>query len=215
MAGRQPDRLLCAGGAGKGGAGTGARGGPRDGEKWGRHWLDIARYVPGRINFPGIKRTSGDQSYRDYVVRAFNKDKPYDRFVAEQLAGDLLPPSADREQQFDQITAPAFLSIGAWFDMCTDPNRLKLEMIDEMVNTTSKAFLGLSVACARCHDHKFDPIPDEDYYALGGVFRSTRIVGDFSEFWRDGRVRQLRPLAMPDQVAANDAIHARIDAKKA
>ena len=90
--------------------------------------------------------------------------------------------------------------------MCTDPNRLKLEMVDEMVNTTSKAFLGLSVACARCHDHKFDPIPTQDYYALGGIFRSTRLVGDFSEFWRDGRVRQLRPLAMPDEVAANDAI---------
>jgi hypothetical protein len=187
---------------------------PHYGERWGRHWLDVARYVPGRINFPGIKQTAGDQAYRDYVVRALNKDKPYDGFVTEQLAGDLLPPSPDREQEFDQITAPAFLSIGAWFDMCTDPNRLKLEMVDEMVNTTSKAFLGLSVACARCHDHKFDPIPTQDYYALGGIFRSTRLVGDFSEFWRDGRVRQLRPLAMPDEVAANDAIRAKIAAKK-
>src|SRR3954462_12346561 len=97
--------------------------------------------------------------------------------------------------------------------METDPNRLRLEMVDEMVNTTSKAFLGLSVACARCHDHKFDPIPTEDYYALGGIFGSTRLVGDFSQFWRDGRVRQLRPLAMPDQVAANDRINQQIDEK--
>ena len=179
---------------------------PHYGERWGRHWLDLARYVQGRITFPGVSHTLGDQAYRDYVVRSFNDDKPYDQFVIEQLAGDLLPPAADRQQEFDQITAPAFLSIGAWFDMCTDPNRLRLEMVDDMINTTSKAFLGLSVACARCHDHKFDPIPTSDYYALAGIFGSTRIVGDFSEYWRDGRQRLLRPLAMPDEVSANDAI---------
>ena len=188
---------------------------PHYGERWGRHWLDISRHVPGRINFPGVKHTRGDAHYRDYVVRAFNSDKPYDRFVTEQLAGDLLPPSPDRAQYFDQITAPAFLSIGAWFDMETDPNRLRLEMVDETINTTSQAFLGLSVSCARCHDHKFDPIPEADYYALGGIFRSTRLVGEFSEFWRDGRTRQLRPLAMPDEVAANDAVEKQIAARKA
>ncbi len=187
---------------------------PHYGERWGRHWLDVARYVPGRVSFPGIKDTAGDAAYRDYVVRALNKDKPFDAFLVEQLAGDLLPPAAERERHFDQITAPAFLSIGAWFDQCTDPNRLRLEMIDEMVNATTQAFMGLSVSCARCHDHKFDPIPTEDYYALGGIFRSSRIVGDFSEYWRDGRVRQLRPLAMPDEVAANDAIRGQIAAKK-
>ena len=188
---------------------------PHYGQRWGRHWLDVARYVQGRISFPGVKNSSGDQAYRDYVVRAFNEDKPYDRFLTEQLAGDLLPPAADRQARFDQLTAPAFLSIGAWFDMCTDPNRLKLEMVDEMINATTKTFLGLSVACARCHDHKFDPIPQADYYALGGVFRSTRLVGDFSEFWRDGRVRQLRPLAMPDEIAANEKIEAQIGKVKA
>jgi len=188
---------------------------PYYGERWGRHWLDVARYVPGRINFPGVKNTAGDQSYRDYVVRAFNKDKPYDRFVTEQLAGDLLPAGKDRDEEFDRLTAPAFLSIGAWFDMCTDPNQLRLEMVDEMINTTTKALLGLSVSCARCHDHKFDPIPAADYYALGGIFRSTRIVGEFSEYWRDGRERLLRPLAMPDEVAANDRVESAIKAKKA
>jgi hypothetical protein len=188
---------------------------PHYGERWGRHWLDVARYVQGRITFPGVSRSAGDQHYRDYVVRAFNNDKPYDRFVTEQLAGDLLPPAVDRQDYFDQIIAPAFLSIGAWFDMETDPNRLRLEMIDEQINTTSKAFLGLSVACARCHDHKFDPIPTEDYYRLGGIFRSTKLVGEFSDYWRDGRVRQLRQLAMPDEVAANDRIHQQIAAKRA
>lgn len=185
---------------------------PHYGEKWGRHWLDVARYVPGRISFPGIEHTSGDSLYRDYVVRAFNEDKPYDRFVIEQLAGDLLPASADRQQECDQITAPAFLSIGPWFDMCTDPNRLRMEMIDDQITVTGQAFLGLSINCARCHDHKFDPIPTADYYALAGIFGSTRIVGDFSEYWRDGRVRLLRPLAMPDEVAANDRIRRQIDA---
>jgi len=188
---------------------------PHYGEHWGRHWLDVARYVPGRITFPGIKNTRGDAAYRDYVVRAFNDDKPYDEFLTEQLAGDLLPPSPDRRQQLDQVTAPAFLSIGAWFDQETDPNRLRMEMIDEMVSTTSQTFLGLTVGCARCHDHKFDPIPTTDYYALGGVFRSTRLVGEFSEFWRDGRTRLLRPLAMPEEVAANDKVEQQIAAEKA
>jgi hypothetical protein len=188
---------------------------PHYGERWGRHWLDVARYVQSRISFPGVKDTLGDNAYRDYVVRAFNADKPYDRFVTEQLAGDLLPPSADRQQEFDQITAPAFLSIGAWFDQCTDPNRLKLEMVDDMINVTGQGLLGLTVACARCHDHKFDPIPTKDYYALAGIFGSTKIVGDFSQYWRDGRQRLLRPLAMPGQVAANDALLKQIDEKKA
>src|SRR5258708_30082261 len=95
-----------------------------------------------------------------------------------------------------------------------DPNRLRLEMVDDMINTTSKAFLGLSVSCARCHDHKFDPIPQADYYSLAGIFRSTKLVGEFSDYWRDGRVRQLRALAMPDEVAANNAVRAQIAAKK-
>ena len=188
---------------------------PHYGERWGRHWLDVARYVQGRITFPGVKHTLGDQAYRDYVMRSFNQDKPYDRFATEQLAGDLLPPSQDRQQEFDQITAPAFLSIGNWFDQCTDPNRLKLEMVDDMIGTTSQAFLGLTAQCARCHDHKFDPIPTSDYYALAGIFASTRIVGQFSEYWRDGRQRLLRPLAMPDDVATNNALLDQVAQKKA
>jgi hypothetical protein len=184
---------------------------PHYGEQWGRHWLDVARYVPGRITFVGVKNTLGDQAYRDYVVRAFNSDKPFDRFVTEQLAGDLLPTSDDRQQQLDQIVAPAFLSLGAWFDQCTDPNRLKLEIVDDMINTTGQGMLGLTIACARCHDHKFDPIPTSDYYALAGIFGSTKIVGSFNEYWRDGRQRMLKPLAMPAEVAANDAILRQIE----
>jgi hypothetical protein len=184
---------------------------PHYGERWGRHWLDLARYVPGRITFTGIPHTSGDQAYRDYVVRAFNNDKPYNQFVTEQLAGDLLPAAKDRQQQFDQIVAPAFLSIGSWFDQETDPNRLRMEIVDDQISTMSQAFLGLSVGCARCHDHKFDPIPTSDYYALAGIFGSTKVIGQLNEYWRDGRTRLLRPLAMPVEVAMNDRIAAQID----
>jgi hypothetical protein len=187
---------------------------PHYGERYGRHWLDLARYIPGRITFPGIPHTSGDQAYRDYVVRAFNTDKPFNQFVIEQLAGDLLPPSPDRQQQFDRITAPAFLSIGSWFDECTDPNRLKMEIIDDQISTTSQAFLGLSVGCARCHDHKFDPIPTSDYYALAGIFGSTQVIGQLNQYWRDGRTRLLRPLAMPDEVTVDNRLVAQIDQAK-
>jgi Protein of unknown function (DUF1549)/Protein of unknown function (DUF1553) len=183
---------------------------PHYGERWGRHWLDVARYVPGRIAFVGIPHTAGDQAYRDYVVRAFNADKPYNQFVTEQLAGDLLPPSSDRQQQFDQIIAPAFLSIGAWFDEETDPNRLKMEIIDDQIGTISQALLGLSMQCARCHDHKFDPIPTADYYALAGIFGSTKVIGQLNNYWRDGRTRLLRPLATPDEVAVSDQISGQI-----
>ncbi|MEX2214089.1 MAG: DUF1549 domain-containing protein [Phycisphaeraceae bacterium] len=172
---------------------------PYYGEKYGRHWLDVARYEQGRVKVPGVKNTRGELNYRDYVVRAFNMDKPYNRFIVEQLAGDLLPASLEKQDYFDQLIATAYLSIGNWFDECTDPNRLRLDMIDEQINATSKAFLGLTVSCARCHDHKHDPITTEDYYALAGIFRSTRIVEEFNEEWRDGRVRLTREMVMPEE----------------
>ena len=165
---------------------------------------------PGRISFPGVKHTSGDQAYRDYVVRAFNTDKPYNQFVVEQLAGDLLPAAQDQQKQFDQIIAPAFLSIGSWFDQCTDPNRLRMEIIDDMIGTTAQGFLGLSAQCARCHDHKFDPIPTADYYAMAGVFGSTRVLDQLNNYWRDGRPRLLKPLSMPDEVAASASLAQRV-----
>ena len=179
---------------------------PHYGEQWGRHWLDVARYVPGRITFPGVKNTLGDQAYRDYVVRAFNSDKPFDRFVTEQLAGDLLPTSSDRQQELDQIIAPAFLSLGA---VVRSVHRSKSAQARNRRRHDQRHRAGVARADDRvrgCHDHKFDPIPTSDYYALAGIFGSTKIVGNFNEYWRDGRQRMLRPLAMPDEVAANDAI---------
>ncbi len=181
---------------------------PHYGERWGRHWLDIARYVQGTIKVPGVDKIDLAESYRDYVVRAFNEDKPFDRFVLEQLAGDLLPVSGGN---FDEKVAPTFLAIGPWFDECTDPNKLRLDIIDEQISTLTKAFLAMDFACARCHDHKFDPIPTRDYYAMAGIFRSTEITSKFSEFWRDGRPRAVQELATADEIDKKDSINREID----
>ena len=148
---------------------------PRFGERWGRHWLDVARYgeTMGRtLNYPFPVAWR----YRDYVIDAFNRDKPYDRFVGEQIAGDLLPSESDWQRR-EQVTATGFLALGA-HDL-NEPDRAlyPMDVADEMINVTSRTILGLTVGCARCHDHKFDPIPTRDYYALAGIFRSTELKG--------------------------------------
>jgi hypothetical protein len=144
---------------------------PHFGERWGRHWLDVARYGEStgkavNFNFPHAWR------YRDYVIAAFNADKPFDQFVKEQLAGDLLPAKDDKDKA-ENIVATGFLAIGT--KNVNERSRLQfeLDLVDEQIDAFSQAFLGVTVACARCHDHKFDPIPMKDYYALAGIFRST------------------------------------------
>lgn len=141
------------------------------GERWGRHWLDIARYgeSTGRevnITFPNAWR------YRDYVIDSFNEDKPYDRFVQEQIAGDLLPVKTDR-QWAENLVATGFLAIGPKTLTEQNGRQFRLDVIDEQVDVASRAILGVSIACARCHDHKFDPIPQSDYYAMSGIFENT------------------------------------------
>ena len=141
------------------------------GERWGRHWLDVVRYAEstGRsvnMTFPHAWR------YRDYVIDSFNADKPFDHFVQEQIAGDLLPVQTDQEWS-EHLIATTFLAIGA--KNVNEQNRIQFraDLIDEQIDTTTRVFLGASVACARCHDHKFDAIPQSDYYALAGIFRNT------------------------------------------
>jgi len=141
------------------------------GERWGRHWLDVVRYAEstGRtvnMTFPHAWR------FRDYVIDSFNNNKPFDRFVQEQIAGDLLPVQTD-EEWAEHLIATTFLAIGA--KNINEQNRIqfKADLIDEQIDTTTRVFLGASVACARCHDHKFDAIPQSDYYALAGVFGNT------------------------------------------
>ena len=157
---------------------------PRFGERWGRHWLDVARFAEssGKTNFsyPQAWR------YRDWAIASFNADKPYDRFVREQIAGDLLPAGDDRERA-EQIIATGFLALGSKAHDAENRGQFILDVVDEQIEATTRAFLGLTVACARCHDHKMDPIPQRDYYALSGIFRSTQtcsgtLAGVFPNF---------------------------------
>ena len=152
---------------------------PAFGERWGRHWLDVARYadtIGGGQNY-----TLNDAwRYRDYVIAAFNADLPYDRFLTEQIAGDLLPYDSPKQHQ-RQLIATGFLALGP--KDFTDQDKVKLlaDTIDEQMDTLGKAFLGLAIGCARCHSHKFDPIPLEDYYALAGVFYSTQTLEELDD----------------------------------
>lgn len=144
---------------------------PRFGERWGRHWLDIARYAESNgketnLPYPHAWR------YRDYVIDSFNKDKPYDLFLKEQIAGDLMRSDGPR-QQAERIIATGFLSLGAKNLGERDRRQFQMDLIDEQIDTLSQSMLGLTLACARCHDHKFDPVTQRDYYALAGIFMST------------------------------------------
>jgi cytochrome c553 len=143
----------------------------RYGERWGRHWMDVARFA---------ESTGGDHNnvyqhawrYRDYVIDAFNADKPFDQFIREQIAGDLLPIADDREWA-NNVIATGFLAIGVKSVGEEEQQQFVADLVDEQIDTTTRAFLATTVACSRCHDHKFDPIPQADYYALAGIFRST------------------------------------------
>lgn len=137
---------------------------PRYGERWARYWLDLVRYADSN----GYERDAPKPyawKYRDYVIRAFNTDLPYDRFLTEQVAGDEVPW---RNEQ--SVTATGFLRLGTWDDEPNDALEYKFERLDDLVHATSTAFLALTVRCARCHDHKFDPISQKDYYAFGASF---------------------------------------------
>ena len=151
---------------------------PHYGERWGRHWLDVARYADSS----GVDEDHpfGDSwRYRDYVVDAFNDDLPFKQFVREQIAGDLLAAADGAPVNARGIVATGFLAVGPMALAQRDPIQKKYDVVDEQIDTTAKAFLGLTVACARCHDHKFDPILTTDYYALAGIFASTRTFEDW------------------------------------
>ncbi|MDA7657363.1 PSD1 and planctomycete cytochrome C domain-containing protein [Verrucomicrobia bacterium] len=159
---------------------------PQFGERWGRIWLDLARYadtngVDENYNFLHAWR------YRDYVVRSLNQDKPYDRFLIEQIAGDLLPEGSTLQEQVDQITATGFLTLGPKMLAEQDKDKLLIDIVDEQIDVLAKTAMGLTIACARCHDHKFDPISTEDYYALGGIFASTKTMANTNHvsFWTE------------------------------
>lgn len=144
---------------------------PAYGERWGRHWLDLARYGESsgsarNIPFPHAWR------YRDYVIDSFTSDKPYNEFIREQIAGDLLPANSP-SQKAEQLVATGFLAIGVKDVNQRFKIRFILDNVDEQIDTVSRSVLALTASCARCHDHKFDPIPTVDYYALAGIFQSS------------------------------------------
>lgn len=151
---------------------------PRYGERWGRHWLDVARYsdtngMDEDIAYPSAWR------YRDYVIASFNEDKPFDQFIIEQLAGDLLP-AKDLPEKRDQTVGLGFLSVGPKMLACDDPDKMRRDIVDEQMDTMGRAFLGMTIGCARCHDHKIDPISIEEYYGLAGIFMSTKTLTKYS-----------------------------------
>lgn len=155
---------------------------PAYGERWGRHWLDVVRYADSNGLDENIAMGTAWR-YRDYVVNAFNTDKPYNQFLLEQLAGDLLPASS-QAQQHEQWIATGFLSLGPKVLAEPDKRKMELDIVDEQIDTLGRAFIGLTLGCARCHDHKFDPITTEDYYALVGIFTSTHTMDSFKTIAR-------------------------------
>ena len=144
---------------------------PRFGERWGRHWLDVARFGES-LTLRGFVLKEAWR-YRDYVIESFNQDRPFDRFVREQVAGDLLPSDsvADRRRK---VVATAFLVLGNHNLEEQDKNQLVMDVVDEQLDVIGKALLGQTIGCARCHDHKFDPIPTRDYYALAGILKNSK-----------------------------------------
>ncbi|MBA3699647.1 MAG: DUF1553 domain-containing protein [Planctomycetes bacterium] len=169
---------------------------PRYGERWGRHWLDVVRYADSAgdnsdFPIPQMRR------YRDWVIDAFNRDMPYDRFVREQLAGDLLGGEGD--ERFARVTATGYLANARRFGSRVGDYPWHLT-IEDTIDNLGRAFLGLSVSCARCHDHKFDPITQRDYYALYGIFNSTRYPWPGIEL--DQNQRDMFPLVPNDQMAS-------------
>ncbi len=168
---------------------------PHYGERWGRHWLDLARFCESQ-GFERDKIRDNAWRYRDYVIRSFNDDRPYPRFVTEQIAGDVLEPATP-----DGIIATGFLVAGPWDEVGATQQsalmrlRVREEELEDMLAAVSQTFLGLTVNCARCHDHKFDPIAQRDYYRLKAVF--------------DGATPGDRPLLVPGQLRERDAELAR------
>lgn len=145
---------------------------PHYGERWARHWLDVVRYDETTANDANAVMPFAWR-YRNYVIDAFNRDLPYDQFLIEQLAGDLLPPTDSVEINTRRIIATGYLMIGPKALAETDKEQSRLDIVDDQIDVTGRAMLGLTIACARCHDHKFDAIRTTDYYALAGIFRST------------------------------------------
>src|SRR5262245_9171868 len=177
---------------------------PRYGERWGRHWLDVVRYADARdlIQLPAESDFREAWRYRDWVVSAFNRDLPYDEFVAQQVAGDLMQPADRATIDAAALVATGMLAIAEFVPGDTDKEMMIADYVNDQIDVVGRAFLGLTLACARCHDHKFDPISTRDYYSLAGIFFSTRLVPAPVE----GNTPLIRvPLLTPAEIAMEEA----------
>jgi mono/diheme cytochrome c family protein len=176
---------------------------PHYGEKWGRHWLDVVRYAESN----GYERDNPKPfvwKYRDYVIRSFNADKPFDQFVKEQIAGDEMPGYNP-----DAVIATGYYRLGLWDDEPADPLQAMFDDYDDIVATTAQAFLGMTMNCARCHDHKIDPIPQKDYYSLVAFFRDVRRYSDDRNVRSAANITDITP---PERRAGYEA---EFEARKA
>jgi mono/diheme cytochrome c family protein len=169
---------------------------PQHGERWARHWLDVARYAEDQAHTFGVKPKKNAYLYRDWVIRAFNDDMPYDKFVRLQLAGDMLPETEG--DLFTRVAGLGFLGLGAEYYKDPVNDQIIADELDDRVDTLTRGLLGLTVSCARCHDHKFDPIPTRDYYSLAGVYMGSNLTDT--------------PLAPADEVKAYNAGQTKIKA---
>lgn len=188
------------------------------GERWGRHWLDVARFAESSGGGRSLMFENAWR-YRDYVIDAYNEDRPFDVFLQEQIAGDLLPFET-ATQRNRQLVATGFLELGPTNYELQDKELLRMDVIDEQIDTVGQAFLGLTLGCARCHDHKFDPVPMRDYYALAGIFGSTEVlkpgnvsgwneeefVGERTQAWQAWRARVV---ALEKQIAKHRGANRR------
>jgi hypothetical protein len=173
---------------------------PAYGEKWARKWLDIARYADSNGMDENLSHGLA-WKYRDWVIKAIQNDLPYDQFVALQIAGDLIGVQKGGEEAKDGLVATGFLSIGPKMLAEDDPVKMRMDIIDEQVDTLGQAFLGLTLGCARCHDHKFDPISTREYYGLAGIFYGTDTMETYSVVakWME------RPLLSPEEEKVHQA----------
>lgn len=166
---------------------------PHFGERWGRFWLDIAGYSESSGGGQNVILPVNFR-YRDYVIAALNADKPYDQFLIEQLAGDLLPAKTD-DQRNEQLIATGYLSIGTKNTLEDKDERYVMTIVDEMIDSTGRGLIGLTLGCAKCHDHKFDPIGARDYYALAGIFRSSEPLAGAWRRYQGKWTAGVQPLA--------------------
>ncbi|MBX9791223.1 MAG: PSD1 and planctomycete cytochrome C domain-containing protein [Pirellulales bacterium] len=180
---------------------------PAYGERWARHWLDVVRYADFYDANPATRTASCELTeawrYRDWVVEALNSDIPYDRFVVHQIAGDLLPSPTCEEVYPAGLIATTFLSNGVWDRGDADKEKIISDMVDDNIDVIGKTFMGLTLGCARCHDHKFDPITTEDYYALAGIFYSSHILKELGA--KGGEYTMNRVPLVPAAVVARRA----------